>query len=217
MLGVAFLLPLLVARNAVLPREHEDLCARRDSIRAVIHNSTGDDRFELVARLLPGGFGGLTTTYMFLKRPELADSVRRMARAVAECPSDGNARLWSLLQTVAVRQGDYDWIELQAQYDVLLKRASWDGVNSADIDEGRNRLAYSIATQVALDAFRARAVSLGVPSGMLVLSVNPPDRTLPRRPPERTNVPGRRMPTGGKAGGSVGRDRGSFEVAAPTR
>jgi hypothetical protein len=158
------------------------LCGQRDSVRALVPASSTDDYFEIAAHLLPGGFGGLTTTYMFLKRPALADSARHIARVLAGCPNDEySARLWTLAQTVAVRRGDYDWIELRKWYGVLLT-TSWDGVRSGDIDEAANRLAYSFATQTALDAFRVRARALGVPDAVLALSVEK-ERDGPLRSP----------------------------------
>jgi len=148
-----------------------DLCEQRDSLRALVPGTSLHDHFEIAARLLPGGFGGLTTTYMFFKQPTLADSARGIARTLARCTNNEYwARLWSLVQTVEVRRGDYDWIELRKWYAVLLK-SSWDGVLGGGISERTNRLGYAFSTQTALDAFRVRARSLGVPLAMLSLSV----------------------------------------------
>jgi len=164
---------LLGQAQEVHARATIDLCAQRDSVRALVPDSALDDHFEIAARLLPGGFGGLTTAYMFLTQPALADSARHVAGALAGCRNDEySARLWTLVQRVAVRRGDYDWIELRKWYGVVLRNVSWDGVRSGDIDEGTNRLAYTFATQTALDAFRVRAQSLGVPVGALALSVD---------------------------------------------
>lgn len=153
-----------------LARVGADLCAKHDSVRALFPVLDGDAEFEVVARLFPGGFGGLTRTYFFLKEPARADSVRRMARTLAACPGDKQPDLWMVLQTVPVREGAYDWVELRKWYAVLLK-VPWDGVVSGDIDEAVNRLAYGFDTQTALDAFRRRALSLGVPRAMLVLRI----------------------------------------------
>jgi hypothetical protein len=73
-------------------------------VRAVVSGSDIDDYFEIAAHVLPGGFGGLTTTELFLKKPALADSVRRVARILAACTRDEYAaRLCALVQTAKVR------------------------------------------------------------------------------------------------------------------
>jgi hypothetical protein len=146
------------------------LCLRRDSLAAQIPATSVDDAFEIAARLLPGGFGGLTTTYLFLKEPRLADTMRSVARALASCPADNWGRLWQIVQHAEVRQGQYDWTELRRWYDILLKVEN-AGFYSLDIDEGVNRLSYSFGTSAALEAFRRRAEALGVPSAALILKV----------------------------------------------
>lgn len=148
-------------------------CTRVDSLRAANGFWDRDDLFEAATRLLPGGFGGITTTYMYLKQPSLADSARRTAQRIsAACSNDEYAaRLWSLVQTVAIRQGRYDWIELRSQWAVVLKHVPWDGVRSGGISEAVNRLKLSFTNQGALDTFRARAVAAKVPLDMLVLEV----------------------------------------------
>ncbi len=147
-----------------------DLCAQRDSLRSLFPALDGGADNEVLARLFPGGFGGATTTYFFLKQPAFADSVRRIARTLASCPNDQRPRLWMFLQTVPVRQGDYDWIELRRWHAALLK-IPWDGVSSGGIAEGQDRLHYGFLTQAALEAFRARALALGVPRQMLSLGI----------------------------------------------
>lgn len=136
---------------------------------------------QLVVRLVPGGFGGITTTYMYLKQPAFADSVRRIARALSQCPADGRERLWRFVQTVEVRQGRYDWIELQREFDTLLT-VPWEGVVSGGIDGGSNRLHYGLTSRAAIEAFRARAHSLGVPNEMLNLGIETIDPFRPGRP-----------------------------------
>ena len=148
-------------------------CAQLDSLHANAATWTRDELYAAAARLLPGGFGGITTTYWFLKQPAYADSARQVARALATCTRDKYpARFFSLIQTGAVRTGDYDWLELQRWYDVILKRVPWVGVRSWGISEGSNRLKYEFVTQAAMDSFRVRARALGVPAGMLSLSVD---------------------------------------------
>jgi hypothetical protein len=165
------LLALFAFRTATA-QTTADWCARLDSLHAGAVNWSRDDLYSAAARLLPGGFGGITTTYFFLKQPAYADSARHVARILAACTHDEYpVRFFSLMQTGSVQLGDYDWLELQEWYDVILQRVPWDGVRSGGIDEGSNRLTYSFLTQAALDTFRSRARALGVPAGMLSLSV----------------------------------------------
>lgn len=173
--ALAWLLPAFGCRT---PRpipglSIEQWCIRVDSLRTAKGFWDRDDLFEAATKLLPGGFGGITTTYMFLKQPTLVDSARRTARRIsAACPNDEYAaRLWSLVQSDSIRQGRYDWIELRSQYAVILKRVPWDGVRSGGISEAVNRLTFSFVNQAALDAFRTRARVVGVPEEMLALRV----------------------------------------------
>lgn len=177
------------AQARAIARFGADLCAQHDSVRALFPALDGDAEFEVVARLFPGGFGGLTTTYFFLKKPARADSVRLLARTLAACPRDDNQRLWMLLQTVPVRQGAYDWVELRKWYAVLLK-VPWDGVVLGDIDEGVNRLAYGFETQTALEAFRRRALAVGVPRAMLVLRIEKGAASIRAPRPARPSASG---------------------------
>jgi hypothetical protein len=158
-----------------------DLCADRDSLRSLFPALDGGADNEVLARLFPGGFGGATTTYFFLKQPAFADSVRRMARTLASCPHDQNPQLWIYLQTVPVRQGDYDWIELRKWFAALLK-ILWGGVSVGGIAEGQDRPHFGFLTQAALEALRARALALGVPRQMLILGI---ERIESVRPPVR--------------------------------
>lgn len=149
------------------------LCARRDTVGMRVHGSTIDDDFEIMARLLPGGFGGLTTTYFYLKQPDLADTVRASARTLAGCPGETLTNLWTIVQYAPVRQGQYDWLELRRWYSQLLDYGA-NGMYMSDIDESINRLSFAFETQSALDAFRARAQAIGVPTAALSLSIGTP-------------------------------------------
>jgi hypothetical protein len=64
-----------------------------------------------------------------------------------------------------------------------LLKVPWDGVVSGDIGEAVNRLAYGFETQTALEAFRSRALALGVPREMLVLKI---EKGTTIRPPVMT-------------------------------
>lgn len=167
-LSIAFASRNADAQSGLTPRQ---LCALRDSLTAQMPIATVHDPRDVAARLLPGGFGGLTTTYFFLKQPALTDTVRGLARTLAACTDGDWRRLWEIIEHAEVRQGQYDWIELRRWYAVLLnvENAGW---HTAGIDEGVNRLSYRFATSTALESFRRRADALGVPSSVLILTVD---------------------------------------------
>jgi len=169
-LGALSLALLSRSSGAQATATSQQICARRDSLARNTPGTSIDDAFEVAARLLPGGFGGLTTTYFFLKQPALVDTVRGIARTLAACTQDEWRRLWEIVQHADVRQGQYDWTELRRWYALLLtiENAGW---RSADIDEGVNRLSYEFATSAALEEFRTRAEALGVPAAAVILKV----------------------------------------------
>jgi hypothetical protein len=159
------------APDALAPLTSAQLCARKDSMLAQVRGRTIDDEFEMLAHLLPGGFGGLTSDYVFLKRLELADTARATAKALLQCPGESVGYL-AYIQSTPPRQGDYDWIELRGWYSLLLAGAP-AGITTADMDERINRLSFGFASDAYLTAFRTRAQALGVPLTALSLSVRP--------------------------------------------
>ncbi len=167
--GVALVIGCGVT-DAVAPLTPAQLCARKDSVLAKITGRTIDDEFEVLAHLLPGGFGGLTGSYVFFKHIELADTARATAKTLSQCSGEV---VWFLtnVQFALARQGDYDWIELRGWYRLLLAGAL--GLTTADMDERNNRLSFGFVSDSALAVFRTRAESLGVPVGALSLSVHP--------------------------------------------
>ena len=175
--GLVASLVLTVACNgeSTPPNLQARLCAQRDSVQATLPSNTLDDEFELIAHLLPGGFGGLTSSYLYLKQPAVSDSARVIAQLLRTCPSDPQQLqiLWGLAATVPVRQAQFDWIELRRWYAILLNTGSSDLV-SADINEALNRLSFTFKTSAGIDAFKARAQALGVPADALTLSVSAP-------------------------------------------
>jgi hypothetical protein len=153
------------------PLTPAQLCARRDSIGRAIGGAfpTLDDDFEIMARLLPGGFGGLAANAVFLKQPELADTARGTARTLASCPGETLGNLWRTVQFGEVRRAQFDWFEL-LHWNTVLLSVGIAGMCTAAIDGSNNRLAYTFGTAAALEAFRSRAAALGVPGAVFVLS-----------------------------------------------
>jgi hypothetical protein len=108
---------------------------------------------------------------MFLKQPTLADTLRATAKNLATCSGTLPPYL-AIVQFAPVRQGDFDWIELRAWYRTLMQLvpATW---HQADMNEAINRLGFAFTNQLDLEAFKARAVSAGVPAAALFLFVAP--------------------------------------------
>jgi hypothetical protein len=145
----------------------EELCGRKEQKLAAAHGSTIDDEFEVLARLLPGGFGGLTIDSMYLKDVAEADAARGTAAALASCSGTLQPYL-DLAQSASVRRGNYDWIELRAWY---LDIQMLDGWISADMNENTNRLEFEFVASAELERFRTGALSRGVPAAALALSI----------------------------------------------
>ena len=80
-LGALSLALLSRSSGAQATATSQQICARRDSLARNTPGTSIDDAFEVAARLLPGGFGGLTTTYFFLKQPALVDTARGISGA----------------------------------------------------------------------------------------------------------------------------------------
>ncbi len=157
------------ADTAATPLSAAQLCAKRDSLVAHMTGTTIDDQFELLAQLLPGGFGGLTASFLYLKRPDQVDAFRSTAQVLSACPGQFLPYLIEA-EYAPVRQGEYDWVEMRRWYRLLRATvpSTW---NTADMNEGTNRLAFTFRTDSALATFRARAIAAGVPDGVLSLAL----------------------------------------------
>lgn len=144
------------------PATITDYCAKRDSVVGVITGTTLDDDFEVMSRVLPGGFAGLTISQAFFTQPGLADSARSVAAIVAACPGDNLGNLWAIVRSAQVVKVKYDWVQLRHWY-LLPKGGPFTGLVVSDIDEATNHLTYGFLTQANIDAYRAAAIAAGVP------------------------------------------------------
>jgi hypothetical protein len=161
------------------PLDTAELCARDSVVANEIPGRTIDDEFEIIARVFPGGFAGLTTRDMFLKEPAYAETVRESARRLGACPNRHvSTQSLYLIQHNDVRDAKYDWVELRRWYALLFDVGGWVG---GDINEGINRLEFTFVTQAKLDTFRARAHTLEVPDDALSLLIGP--QPVPTQPP----------------------------------
>jgi hypothetical protein len=160
-------------REIVAPITRDQLCSQA---QLLIANEgaypTIDDDFEVIARLLPGGFGGLTTTSVNFVHPEMADTARATARTLMTCTDHLNPYLGYVF-TASVRKGDYDWVQLRGWYRTLFASAPAKWI-SADMDESRDRLAFAFTNTADLEEFKAAAIRLGVPEAALVLFLGTP-------------------------------------------
>jgi hypothetical protein len=153
------------------PLDTAEICARDAIAAEEVGTSTMDDEFEIIARTLPGGFAGVTTTEMFLKRPEFAETVRESARRLGSCPNRHVSTLYLyLIQHNDVREVRYDWVELRRWYARLFDLGGW---RTGDINESINRLSFTFQTQADLDAFRTKAQALDIPNDVIDLAVRP--------------------------------------------
>lgn len=148
------------------------LCANYLNADIVRNAHPPDEDLELLAHVLPGGFGGLVPTHFFLKDPAKADTARATAVTLASCDGVYNQYL-PFFATASVRQGKYDWIELRRWY-LALQAAPVLLWHVSDMDESENRLEFEFQTQAALDQFRAMARGLGVPDDALSLTISGP-------------------------------------------
>ena len=159
-------------RDPVAPLEEPlaGICARLDNAIARFDPRfvSPDDQWEAVARVVPGGFGGMTLTSpggntIYLVDPTRFAEARRVAARAEACPN--RARLWALgpvAAAVAVLPGRWDYIQLRTWYDLLLGNLT-RGFTLADIDEDKNRLTFGFRDEASQAQFRDVVVRLGVP------------------------------------------------------
>lgn len=155
------------------------LCQQVDSIAAALPSHiTIDDRFEALAAVLPGGYGGATSQFMVLVDPGKASLVAEAVRIGTSCPH-GSVMVWSLAVRQQVVKGTYDFGQL-----ARWKRAFYSTDISdlhlvlVDIAEDKNRLFFGVLAADDIPAVLARAVVLGVPQEALIVEVVAPFQPL---------------------------------------
>ena len=154
------------------PRPAAELCARAELAAEAVPPVTMDDEFEILARTLPGGFAGVTSSDVFLKHPDFAETVRESARRLGSCPNRPVSTTWLyLIQNNTPQKAEYDWVELRGWYKQLSALRGW---RTADINEGHNRLEFWFLNETDREAFRAIARVFGVPHDALDLRAYPP-------------------------------------------
>jgi hypothetical protein len=151
------------------PLDTAELCALDATVASEMPSTTINDEYEIVTRILPGGFAGITTVDLFLTQPELAETLRESARRLGSCPDRHVSTITLfLIQHNDAHKVKYDWVELRRWQEQLSLLGGW---NSAGIEPTRNKVAFTFPTQDKLDAFRVKARGLSVPSDAFDLSV----------------------------------------------
>jgi hypothetical protein len=161
------------ARDATGPREEPlaDICARVDAAIARFDPRfiSPDDQFEAVARVVPGGFGGIAFpasggTAIFLVQPERFEEARSVAVRAEACPNRSRLGGLGLVASAnGARAGRWDYVQLRTWYTLLIDHAI--GVwTMADITEDENRLTFGVADEADRAAMRDEVVRLGIPA-----------------------------------------------------
>ena len=154
-----------------------ELCALQDGlVQAAGTAATPDDHFEILARLLPGGFGGLSLYGMFLVHPDRLQDARQVAATLTQCAGRHVAFLGYVAQS-PVRQGQYDWLQLTAWRRRIETDHSFQLVFT-DIDENVNRLGIGVPTEADRLQLLKRLSALGIPEAAVNVEVTVPPHPL---------------------------------------
>lgn len=153
------------------------LCAKQDSlVTAAGQFRTIDKEFEILARLLPGGFGGLFGGGMFLVYPERESDAHAVAITLQSCSGRHAAEL-STIQTATAIRGSYDWLQLTVWRERIESDPSVSLVFT-DIDESKNRLSIGVPTAAARDQLLGRLEPLKIPAAAVAILVTAPPQPL---------------------------------------
>ena len=147
------------------------LCFRQDSLVAAAGVvRTPDTDFEILARLLPGGFGGHFPGGLFLVQRERAANARAVAAILEVCVGRRVSNL-TPIQVLGVLQGNYDWVQLRTWQARIQNDTSVTLVLS-DIDERINRLAVGVPSEAARVQLIGRLGPLRIPAAAVEVFVN---------------------------------------------
>jgi hypothetical protein len=124
-----------------------------------------------VARRTPGGWGGIFLVdgqpTIYLKDP----SQREVAVASLATQSS-----WFPLDSVVVRQGRWDFAQLNDWYRYLSPQLSAVAVTFTDIQEARNRIEYGVVDEAARAQLEEILTDLDVPCFLVAIEIRGPAR-----------------------------------------
>jgi hypothetical protein len=139
----------------------------RDSI-ALLPVAGSDEYRVVLARTIPGGFGGMWTDSLGRRTIALVDLSQREA-AVAALRADPNyGRLTT--DDMVVVPARWNFAQL-VEWDFYLRSAviAAGDVVGIDRDESTNRLTYGVRTEVGRDRLIAELHAAGAPCGLVVI------------------------------------------------
>lgn len=144
---------------------------------------TMDDRFADLARMVPGGFGGLWLTHDTLnvylkdlsKRAEAQAVLKEQLKGEFGPGAGGGQRGRVDLDRIKFHPGRYDFAELRRWYQQLLQGGIPEFTMS-DIDERANRIEIGVREDAMIPRVRKRAAELGIPADALSVRTVAPVR-----------------------------------------
>jgi hypothetical protein len=145
---------------------------------------TIDERYAELADEVPG-FGGLFYDESGRLNVYGKDTARIRQSSgglssflAGERPGVTDASRRAMVANMRLLKGQYDFRELLTLYRSVVVPAVVDmpGLTTSDIDETNNRIALTVATPDRIGAFEKRLVDVGVPPGLVSITVEPPVR-----------------------------------------
>lgn len=139
---------------------------------------TPDDKWEAVARIIPGGFGGITgagstSTEIYLLEPARFAEARSVASQAVTCRNASKVQeLGYVTSASGARQGRWDYIQLRGWYTKILEGVDQSiDLRSSDIAEAENRLSFEVRTVDSALRLRLLASRLNVPTDAVFIRI----------------------------------------------
>jgi hypothetical protein len=149
--------------------------ARLDSVPADFRSRRGytDEIWVILARQAPGGVGGIFVdeggAYLWLVDPS-----KRSEAIAAIAASPLGSGMGGFLEGAVVLKARWDFAQLADWFAYVLPRAlhhvRW---SSADIQESRNRLEFSVVDEAARRELERRLQALDLPCNLIAIRIKP--------------------------------------------
>ena len=143
---------------------------RRDSLPPDPDSGGRDSRWARIARVVPGGWGGESSSTP-VAIYYLRDTTMRAAAESALNQQRLDGRVWG--PAMHVRPGRWSFAELYDWDRYLRPRVANASIGGYGIDEGHNRLLYSVTTAAAKRELERRLTDLGVPCFLVAIEIRP--------------------------------------------